>query len=81
MASIGEDVDRQHFHRGRPVRFRSQVARGTEAVSRILTEDRSTDQSRPPEPLRGMEVELDLIDAARENLVLGARRGFGRRPY
>ena len=46
------------------VRFRTQVGRGTDAIARMLSEGLFTDQGRPPEPLLGMEVELNLVDAA-----------------
>ncbi|AVL99641.1 glutamate--cysteine ligase [Gordonia iterans] len=61
---MGEDVDRQHFTGADRVRFRSQVSRGTQAIARMLADGLFTDHGRPPEPLLGMEVELNLIDAA-----------------
>lgn len=61
---MGEDVSRQDFTGDDRVRFRSQVSRGTEAIARMLAEGLFTDQGQPPEPLLGMEVELNLIDAA-----------------
>lgn len=64
MGCMGEDVSRQQFTGADRVRFRSQVSRGTEAIARMLVEGLFTDHGRPPEPLLGMEVELNLIDAA-----------------
>ncbi|GAC57973.1 hypothetical protein GOHSU_28_00280 [Gordonia hirsuta DSM 44140 = NBRC 16056] len=61
---MGEDVSRQKFTGDDRVRFREQVSRGTEAIARMLAEGLFTDQGRKPEPLLGMEVELNLIDAA-----------------
>ena len=61
---MGDDVSRQQFTGADRVRFRAQVARGTEAIARMLVEGLFTDHGRPPEPLLGMEVELNLIDAA-----------------
>ncbi|MFT4088375.1 MAG: glutamate--cysteine ligase [Gordonia sp. (in: high G+C Gram-positive bacteria)] len=61
---MGTDVDAQKFTGADRVRFRSQVSRGTEAIARMLAEGLFTDQGRPPEPLLGMEVELNLIDDA-----------------
>ncbi|MFZ2512696.1 MAG: glutamate--cysteine ligase [Gordonia sp. (in: high G+C Gram-positive bacteria)] len=61
---MGEDVSRQEFTGADRVRFRAQVSRGTEAIARMLADGLFTDQGRKPEPLLGMEVELNLIDAA-----------------
>lgn len=62
MAPMGVDVSRQTFTGADRVRFRSQVARGTQAVARMLADGLFTDHGRKPEPLLGMEVELNLID-------------------
>ncbi|MBM7367867.1 glutamate-cysteine ligase family protein [Gordonia hydrophobica] len=59
---MGTDVSQQQFSGDDRVRFRSQVSRGTEAIARMLAEGLFTDHGRPPEPLLGMEVELNLID-------------------
>ncbi|MFM9377631.1 glutamate--cysteine ligase [Gordonia sp. VNK21] len=61
---MGEDVRRQQFTGADRVRFRERLARGTEAIARMLADGLFTDQGRPPEPLLGMEVELNLIDGA-----------------
>lgn len=59
---MGTEVNHQQFSGDDRVRFRSQVSRGTEAIARMLTDGLFTDQGEPPEPLLGMEVELNLID-------------------
>ncbi|GAC68417.1 glutamate-cysteine ligase family protein [Gordonia soli] len=61
---MGTDVSRREFTGADRVRFRRQVGRGTEAIARMLADGLFTDHGRPPEPLLGMEVELNLIDAA-----------------
>ncbi|MFT3716055.1 MAG: glutamate--cysteine ligase [Gordonia sp. (in: high G+C Gram-positive bacteria)] len=61
---MGEDVRRQQFTGADRVRFRSQVSRGNDAIARMLADGLFTDHGRPPEPLLGMEVELNLIDGA-----------------
>ena len=61
---MGEDVSRQEFTGADRVRFRSQVSSGTQAIARMLADGLFTDHGRPPEPLLGMEVELNLIDGA-----------------
>ncbi|NDK88756.1 glutamate--cysteine ligase [Gordonia desulfuricans] len=59
---MGTDVSRQQFTGADRVRFRRQVGRGTEAIARMLADGLFTDQGRPPQPLLGMEVELNLVD-------------------
>lgn len=61
---MGAEVAEQQFTGADRVRFRRQVSRGTEAIARMLADGLFTDHGRPPEPLLGMEVELNLIDAA-----------------
>ena len=61
---MGTDVSARGFTGDDRVRFRTQVGRGTDAIARMLSEGLFTDQGRPPEPLLGMEVELNLVDAA-----------------
>ena len=60
---MGTDVPDQKFTGADRVRFRRQVSRGTEAIARMLSEGLFTDHGAPPEPLLGMEVELNLVDA------------------
>ena len=60
---MGTDVPDQKFTGADRVRFRRQVSRGTEAIARMLAEGVFTDHGAPPEPLLGMEVELNLVDA------------------
>ncbi|MFW0789133.1 glutamate--cysteine ligase [Gordonia sp. CPCC 205333] len=60
---MGADVSKRTFTGADRVRFRHQVSRGTEAIARMLAEGLFTDQGQPPEPLLGMEVELNLVDA------------------
>lgn len=69
---MGKDVGRQEFTGADRVRFRAQVSRGTEAIARMLAEGVFTDQGRPPQPLLGMEVELNLIDAAADPAMTNA---------
>ncbi|MEP9392799.1 glutamate--cysteine ligase [Gordonia sp. VNK1] len=59
---MGTDVTAQHFTGADRVRFRRQVSRGTEAIARMLSDGLFTDHGQPPEPLLGMEVELNLVD-------------------
>ncbi|MDY6809748.1 MAG: glutamate--cysteine ligase [Actinomycetota bacterium] len=59
---MGTDVADREFTGEDRVRFRRQVSRGTEAIARMLADGLFTDQGRPPEPLLGMEVELNLVD-------------------
>ncbi|MED5800674.1 glutamate--cysteine ligase [Gordonia sp. Z-3] len=59
---MGTDVAEREFTGDDRVRFRRQVSRGTEAIARMLADGLFTDQGRPPEPLLGMEVELNLVD-------------------
>ncbi|WP_026919653.1 glutamate--cysteine ligase [Gordonia shandongensis] len=59
---MGAEVSSQQFTGADRVRFRSQVSRGTQAIARMLADGLFTDHGRPPEPLLGMEVELNLID-------------------
>jgi hypothetical protein len=59
---MGADVDAREFTREDRMRFRRQVQRGTEAIARMLAEGLFTDDGAPPEPLLGMEVELNLVD-------------------
>lgn len=61
---MGTDVNSQHFTGADRVRFRTQVTRGTEAIARMLAEGLFTDHGQPPQPLLGMEVELNLVDDA-----------------
>ena len=61
---MGAEVSEREFTREDRRRFREQVGRGTEAIARMLAEGLFTDHGRPPEPLLGMEVELNLIDRA-----------------
>lgn len=61
---MGTEVAAQKFTGDDRVRFRQQVSRGTEAIARMLADGLFTDQGRTPEPLLGMEVELNLVDAA-----------------
>ncbi|SIS17321.1 glutamate--cysteine ligase [Williamsia sterculiae] len=61
---MGTDVSSREFTRDDRTRFRAQVHRGTDAIARMLAENMFTDHGRPPEPLLGMEVELNLIDRA-----------------
>ncbi|EGD53875.1 glutamate-cysteine ligase family protein [Gordonia neofelifaecis] len=63
---MGAEVSHQKFSGADRVRFRSQVSRGTEAIARMLADGVFTDHGRPPEPLLGMEVELNLIDSDAE---------------
>ena len=60
---MGTDVSARTFTGDDRVRFRTQVGRGTDAIARMLAEGLFTDQGRAPEPLLGMEVELNLVDA------------------
>lgn len=60
---MGMDVAKRTFTGDDRVQFRRQVSRGTEAIARMLAEGLFTDHGRPPEPLLGMEVELNLVDA------------------
>ncbi|GAB19954.1 hypothetical protein GOEFS_098_00200 [Gordonia effusa NBRC 100432] len=69
---MGADVSKRTFTGADRVRFRRQVSRGTEAIARMLTEGLFTDQGRPPEPLLGMEVELNLVDAAMQPALANA---------
>ena len=55
-------MSKQQFTGEDRVRFRRQVGRGTEAIARMLADGLFTDQGRPPKPLLGMEVELNLVD-------------------
>lgn len=59
---MGRDVSERKFTGDDRVRFRKQVRRGTEAIARMLADGLFTDQGRPPVPLLGMEVELNLVD-------------------
>ncbi|AFA75087.1 hypothetical protein GPOL_c40800 [Gordonia polyisoprenivorans VH2] len=59
---MGTDVSTQQFSGADRVRFRKQVSRGTEAIARMLADGLFTDHGAPPEPLLGMEVELNLVD-------------------
>lgn len=59
---MGAEVSKQQFTGEDRVRFRRQVGRGTEAIARMLADGLFTDQGRPPKPLLGMEVELNLVD-------------------
>ncbi|MCH5645294.1 MULTISPECIES: glutamate--cysteine ligase [unclassified Gordonia (in: high G+C Gram-positive bacteria)] len=59
---MGTDVTSQQFTGADRVRFRRQVGRGTEAIARMLSDGLFTDHGQPPEPLLGMEVELNLVD-------------------
>ncbi|MGC4963263.1 glutamate--cysteine ligase [Gordonia sp. DT101] len=59
---MGTDVSKREFTGEDRVRFRRQVSRGTEAIARMLADGLFTDHGRPPEPLLGMEVELNLVD-------------------
>ncbi|MBD0861806.1 glutamate--cysteine ligase [Gordonia sp. zg691] len=59
---MGAEVTKQQFTGEDRVRFRRQVGRGTEAIARMLADGLFTDQGRPPRPLLGMEVELNLVD-------------------
>lgn len=59
---MGTDVSTREFSRADRRRFREQVGRCTEAVARMLADGLFTDQGNPPEPLLGMEVELNLVD-------------------
>jgi gamma-glutamyl:cysteine ligase YbdK (ATP-grasp superfamily) len=61
---MGTDVSTREFSREDRRRFREQVGRCTEAVARMLSDGLFTDQGNPPEPLLGMEVELNLVDRA-----------------
>ncbi|MDL9936174.1 glutamate-cysteine ligase family protein [Gordonia sp. ABSL1-1] len=61
---MGTDVTSQQFTGADRVRFRQQVSRGTEAIARMLSDGLFTDHGRKPEPLLGMEVELNLVDDA-----------------
>src|SRR5690606_33100006 len=56
---MGAEVEQQKFSGADRVRFRSQVSRGTEAIARMLSDGLFTDHGNPPEPLLGMEVELN----------------------
>ncbi|WP_132993076.1 glutamate-cysteine ligase family protein [Gordonia zhaorongruii] len=60
---MGAEVSQQKFNGADRVRFRERVSRGTDAIARMLSDGLFTDHGRPPEPLLGMEVELNLIDA------------------
>lgn len=62
MRPMGTDVAKREFSGEDRVRFRRQVGRGTEAIARMLSDGLFTDHGRPPEPLLGMEVELNLVD-------------------
>ena len=59
---MGAEVDKQEFTGEDRVRFRRQVKRGTDAIARMLADGLFTDHGRPPKPLLGMEVELNLVD-------------------
>ncbi len=59
---MGTDVGKREFTGEDRVRFRRQVGRGTEAIARMLADGLFTDHGQPPEPLLGMEVELNLVD-------------------
>ena len=59
---MGAEVTKQEFTGEDRVRFRRQVSRGTDAIARMLADGLFTDQGRPPKPLLGMEVELNLVD-------------------
>ncbi len=59
---MGAEVDAREFTREDRMRFRTKVQRGTEAVARMLAEGLFTDEGKTPEPLLGMEVELNLVD-------------------
>ena len=61
---MGTDVNTQEFSREDRRLFREQVGRCTEAVARMLANGLFTDQGNPPQPLLGMEVELNLVDRA-----------------
>lgn len=61
---MGTEVGNRDFSREDRRRFRQQVGRCTEAVARMLADGLFTDQGNPPEPLLGMEVELNLVDRA-----------------
>ncbi|KXT58875.1 glutamate--cysteine ligase [Gordonia sp. PS3] len=69
---MGAEVSHQKFSGADRVRFRAQVSRGTEAIARMLTDGLFTDHGRPPEPLLGMEVELNLIDENAEPAMANA---------
>lgn len=60
---MGIDVAKRTFTGDDRVQFRRQVSRGTEAIAKMLAEGLFTDHGKPPEPLLGMEVELNLVDA------------------
>ncbi|GAB3129599.1 glutamate-cysteine ligase family protein [Tsukamurella serpentis] len=60
---MGADVEARVFTREDRMRFRRQVQRGTDAIARMLSEGLFTDDGAPPQPLLGMEVELNLVDA------------------
>ncbi|GAB2666047.1 glutamate-cysteine ligase family protein [Gordonia jinhuaensis] len=61
---MGTDVSSREFTREDRRRFREQVGKGTEAIARMLNRELFTDHGAPPEPLLGMEVELNLVDRA-----------------
>ncbi|MCF8603093.1 glutamate-cysteine ligase family protein [Gordonia sp. HY442] len=63
---MGAEVSRQKFSGSDRVRFRSQVSRGTEAIARMLADGLFTDHGQAPEPLLGMEVELNLTGSDSE---------------
>ncbi|WP_341258020.1 glutamate--cysteine ligase [Gordonia malaquae] len=70
---MGAEVDHQKFSGADRVRFRSQVSKGTDAIARMLADGLFTDHGRPPEPLLGMEVELNLIDENAEPSMANTR--------
>ncbi|MFW0785552.1 glutamate--cysteine ligase [Gordonia sp. CPCC 206044] len=59
---MGTEVSEHEFTGEDRVRFRRQVGRATDAIARMLADGLFTDHGRPPEPLLGMEVELNLVD-------------------
>ncbi|GAA1481240.1 glutamate-cysteine ligase family protein [Gordonia sinesedis] len=72
MNHMGTDVASTEFTGADRVRFRQQVGRGTEAIARMLADGLFTDHGRPPEPLLGMEVELNLVDNTMEPAMANA---------
>ncbi|MDF0528407.1 glutamate-cysteine ligase family protein [Tsukamurella sp. 8F] len=60
---MGAEVTGTTFTREDRTRFRDRVLRGTEAIDRMLADGLFTDRSTQPDPLLGMEVELNLVDA------------------
>ncbi|MGK2318523.1 glutamate--cysteine ligase [Gordonia rhizosphera] len=70
---MGAEVSEREFTGEDRVRFRRQVSRGTEAIARMLADGLFTDHGRPPEPLLGMEVELNLVDEDMNPAMANAR--------